>query len=111
MNPNPLEKVIERKVCEFAKQHGLLVYKFNSEARRSVPDRLFVKPDGHVFFIEFKRAGKKPTEGQEREIARLRAHGVPVFVIDNVDEGKRVVGLMALGIKNVESYVNERSIA
>jgi hypothetical protein len=104
---NPLEKVIERKVCDFAKQHGLLVYKFNSEARRSVPDRLFIKPDGSVFFIEFKRAGNKPTEGQQREIRRLHAYGVPVFIVDNIDEGKRIVGLMALGINNVGEYCDQ----
>ena len=81
----PLEKYIEREVCTFAKAHGMLVYKFNSESRRSVPDRIFIKPNGTVFFIEFKREGNKPTEGQAREIQRLREHNVPVWVIDNVE--------------------------
>lgn len=95
---NPLEKEIERKVCEFAKKNDTLAYKFNSEAHRSVPDRLFITKHGRVFFIEFKREGKKPTEGQIREIQRIKDQGVPVFVVDNVDEGKRIVGLFAVGI-------------
>jgi len=92
-----LEKDIEAKVCAFAKSHGMLVYKFTSPQRRSVPDRLFITRIGVVFFIEFKKKGKKPTEGQAREIARLRATGVQVFIVDEVDEGKRIVGLMAIG--------------
>lgn len=98
MPGTPLEKDIERKVCQFAKDHGMLAYKFNSESHRSVPDRLFITPKGHVFFIEFKRLGKKPTEGQLREMQRIREHGKPVFVVDTVDEGKRIVGLFAIGI-------------
>lgn len=98
MKSDPLEKDIERKVCDFAKQHNMLAYKFNSESRRSVPDRMFVTKKGHVFFIEFKRKGKKPTDPQWREIHRLRGRGVDVYVIDNIDEGKRVIGLKAIGI-------------
>jgi hypothetical protein len=29
-NDDPLEKVIEKKVCDYAKSQGLLVYKFVS---------------------------------------------------------------------------------
>ncbi len=89
MNPNPLEKVIEKKVCDHAKQLGCLVYKFTSPSRRSVPDRLFIMPAGKgVFFIEFKRKGCKPTEAQKIEIAKIRGHGIVVGVIDNVTDGK-----------------------
>lgn len=91
-NPNPLEKVIEAKVCDYAKQLGCLVYKFTSPSRRSVPDRLFIMPGGKgVFFIEFKRAGQKPTAAQEVEIEKIRAKGVRVYVVDNVEYGKRYV--------------------
>ena len=89
-----LEKHIEAKVCDYAKQRGLLVYKFTSPARAAVPDRLFVLPGGRVFFIEFKREGQKPTPAQTREHARLQAHGVTVFVIDNVLDGLRAIDRM-----------------
>jgi hypothetical protein len=89
-----LEKHIEAKVCDYAKQRGLLVYKFTSPARAAVPDRLFILPGGRMFFCEFKREGQKPTPPQEREHHRLRQHGVSVWVIDNVDAGLRMVDTM-----------------
>ena len=94
-NPNPLERDIEKAVCAFAKTLGILHYKFTSPARRSVPDRMFIMPQGKgVFFIEFKRKGEKPTAGQEVEIAKIRAQGTAVYVVDNVDDGKSAVSLV-----------------
>ena len=86
-----LEKQIEAKVCDYAKERGLLVYKFTSPARAAVPDRMFVLPNGKIFFCEFKRGGQKPTQAQEREHHRLRQHKVVVYVIDDVVAGLRMV--------------------
>jgi hypothetical protein len=95
-----LEKDIESRVCDYAKVKGLLVYKFTSPARRSVPDRLFILPNGQMFFCEFKRLGQTPTVQQNREHVRLRQQKVSVFVIDNVDDGKAMVDLMMLGVEH-----------
>ena len=92
-----LEKQIEAKVCEYAKTKNILVYKFTSPARAAVPDRLFVTPDGRMFFCEFKREGLKPTPAQEREHTKLRQHKVNVFVVDNVEQGKSMIDLMVMG--------------
>ena len=92
-----LEKQIEAKVCDYAKSKGVLAYKFTSPARAAVPDRLFIAPDGRVWFCEFKRAGAKPTAAQDREHTRLRQQNVNVFVIDNLDEGRSMVDLMVMG--------------
>lgn len=92
-----LEKQIEAKVCEYAKTKNILVYKFTSPARAAVPDRLFVTPDGRMFFCEFKREGLKPTPSQEREHTKLRQHKVNVFVVDNVEQGKAMIDLMVMG--------------
>lgn len=89
-----LEKQIERNVCDYAHDAGMLVYKFTSPARVAVPDRLLVTPQGTTFFIEFKREGQKPTPQQTREHDRLRGHRVAVFVVDSVDAGRLVVNLM-----------------
>ncbi|MGL4755700.1 MAG: hypothetical protein ACRCXB_25355 [Aeromonadaceae bacterium] len=89
-----LEKHIESRVCDYAKSKNILVYKFTSPARGAVPDRIFVLPDGRVFFIEFKRGGQKPTAAQEREHNRLRGHNANVFVVDNVDSGQTVIDAM-----------------
>lgn len=92
-----LEKDIEAKVCEYARAKGVLAYKFTSPARAAVPDRMFIAPDGRVWFCEFKRGGQKPTPAQEREHAKLRAQKVNVFVIDNVIEGKTMIDVMTMG--------------
>lgn len=111
-NPNPLEKDIEKKVCDHAKKLGCLVYKFTSPSRRSVPDRLFVMPDAKgVFFIEFKRRGEKPTAGQAVEINKILKNGTLVFLIDSVDSGCSLVNAMlyhsrTIGLPNVPEIVD-----
>lgn len=89
-----LEKEIEKKVCDYAKSLGMLAYKFTSPGRMSVPDRLFITPSGKIFFIEFKRLGKKPTPAQYREHEHLRDKNVTIIVVDNVDYGKLCIEMM-----------------
>lgn len=110
MNDNPLEKVIEKRVCDHAKKLGYLTYKFNSEARRSVPDRMFVSSTGVIYFIEFKRKGKKPTTGQERELKRLHEKNVPVFVIDDVKSGVWLVDAIEAGFPIHQLSINNLEI-
>jgi hypothetical protein len=98
-----LEAKIEEKVRKYALDKGLLVYKFTSPNRRSVPDRLFICPDGLVWFCEFKQAGKKSTSAQAKEQETLRGHNVTVFVVDNVDDGKAMVDLMLMRGTSVNS--------
>ena len=93
-----LEKQIEAAVCEYAKTKSVLAYKFTSPARAAVPDRLFISPDGCIWFCEFKREGQVPTPAQYREHDRLRRHMVNVFVIDNVAEGKLMIDSMVEAI-------------
>jgi hypothetical protein len=94
-NDNPIEKVIERKVCEYAKSLNFYVAKFVSPQRVSVPDRLLLYK-GKCFFIEFKRLGEKPRPAQAIEIEKLRSHGIEVFVVDNVELGKTILNRIVL---------------
>jgi len=89
-----LEKQIEKAVCDYAKSKGILCYKFVSPGHAGVPDRMFVLPNGKVFFIEFKRLGCVPTPLQLREIKRLRSQQVSVFAVDNIVEGHYVIDKM-----------------
>ena len=82
-----LEKEIEKRVCEHAKEMKILSYKFVSPGHIGVPDRIFITPKGYTFFIEFKRNGGKTTPMQDREIARIRATGVQVHIVDDVGQG------------------------
>lgn len=86
-----LEKTIEKKVCDYAKKQGCLVYKFVSPAHRGVPDRMFITPKGRVFFIEFKAPGKRPTPLQTHELIKLNNHNVYAVWADCFEEGKGAV--------------------
>lgn len=92
-----LERDIEKKVCDYAKDLGILTYKFTSPSRAAVPDRLFIAQNGYMWFVEFKKQGMKPTPAQEREHHRLRQQEVEVWVIDSVDSGKEMVDGMVRG--------------
>ncbi len=94
-NPDPLERDIEKKVVAYGKSLGCLCYKFTSPSQRSVPDRLFIMPNGRgVFFIEFKRLGQKPTPAQAVEIEKIRKQGAMVYVLDDVQRGKGLIDLI-----------------
>ena len=86
-----LEKDIEDPVVRFARSKGMVVFKFKSPSNRSVPDRIFFPKGVPAFLIEFKAPGKKPTEKQNNKIEQIRATGTIVYVVDNVEEGKRKV--------------------
>ena len=73
-------------------------YKFTSPQRRSVPDRMFINPSGKIWFIEFKKQGGRLTEGQKREIKRLTNYNVDVYVIYNVEDGKKIMAESGLAI-------------
>ena len=91
MKPPPLEKEIEKKVCNYAKSKGCYVRKFVSPNNRSVPDRIIIAPGGVVGFLELKRGGQKPTKAQEVEINLLQNIGANVECCDNVEAGKKFV--------------------
>jgi hypothetical protein len=82
-----LEKQIESKVCKYARDRGMLVYKFTSPQRRAVPDRMFITPNGKIFFIEFKAPGKTLSKAQELEHQRLKNCNVSVLVISDIENG------------------------
>jgi len=89
-----LEKDIESRVCKYAERFGWRAMKFVSPNYRSVPDRIFFKHPGRVFFVEFKRPGEEPTPKQKAEIQRLKEEGFDVFVCDDIDFGKTIIDLM-----------------
>jgi len=77
-----LESPAEEWAVDEAEKAGWFVRKLRWVGRRNGPDRFFAK-DGRVVLIEFKRVGKGARSGQARELDRLRAAGVEVYVVDN----------------------------
>lgn len=99
MKPPPLEKEIEKKICDYAKSKGCYVRKFVSPNNRSVPDRLIIAPGGAVLFLEIKRGGCKPTPAQLAEMELLSKIGAHVGWCDNIHGGRQFVDNLLEGTK------------
>jgi len=78
------ESAIQKKVCDYARSKGVKIYRIKDA---DAPDRLFMFPDGHHCFIEFKKPGGKPRPRQVQEHENLRKVMQMVKVIDNEREG------------------------
>ena len=81
------ESVVEKAVCRWARDHGILVLKLSAPNLRGQPDRLFLK-DGVVAFAEFKQPGKRPTPLQMKWLEDLCREGFHATWIDDVEVGK-----------------------
>jgi len=79
-----LERDIEKHLTVRCKKEGILCEKFTSPQRRSVPDRILTYK-GIICFLELKATGKKPTEAQERDHIRRKAHGAFVLWTDSIE--------------------------
>jgi sulfur relay (sulfurtransferase) complex TusBCD TusD component (DsrE family) len=58
---------------------------------RHWPDRIFFFANGVTVFVEFKAPGEKPRAGQKEMIKRLKKLGFPVYVVDNLEQAKKVL--------------------
>ncbi|WP_343684035.1 VRR-NUC domain-containing protein [Asticcacaulis sp.] len=101
------ESEVEKHLFKRVKAAGGFAYKFKSPNRNNVPDRLVVLPLEvtrrarhrlpQSFFVELKRPGEEPNDGQLREHKRLRDLGQKVYVADTkerVDEILKEYGVL-----------------
>lgn len=101
------ESAIESKCCVLARAAGFLSMKFVSPGTRGVPDRIFIGP--RIFFVEFKRVGGKVRIEQERAIAKMRAHGAEVHVINQVEAFRLLLEAPAAAVCSPEPAAPEHS--
>jgi len=71
---------------EVKRLFGGLSRKWSSPQHNNVEDRIVFLPLGEIWFIEVKRPGKLPTEGQWREIMRQRNLGANAGYLSSTDE-------------------------
>ena len=86
----PLERTVEKAVCDYATKRGWLVLKFTPAGQRGWPDRILLH-HGEAMFIEFKQLDKKPTKLQKQRMGALHAEGFTAVVIDNIKDGMKLV--------------------
>lgn len=88
------ECVIERYLVDQVER------KLKGEARKWTtrthdPDRILLLPGGKTVFVEVKRPGAKPRDGQLREIARLNKMGFPAYWVSTREEVNSLIEELA----------------
>jgi hypothetical protein len=91
-----LEKDVETPATKHARARGMRHYKFKSANNRGVPDRIFMgialNGTRFVFFIEFKRPGKKSAdELQDTVIGEMQQAGARIFLTDDIATAKEII--------------------
>ena len=83
------ESSIERACVRIANKHGCELLKIRGA--KGWPDRLLIKRNGAMLFIEFKAEGKELQPIQRHVFAKLHAMGVVCYEVDNTMLFKRLV--------------------
>lgn len=94
-----LERSIQTPVIAYArKKLGLRCDKLSAGSlyqASGLPDYIIWLRGGRPILIEFKRPGGKPTPLQLTTHKQLKELGYEVYVIDSVEEGKRLLDRLA----------------
>lgn len=104
------ERVIEEYLRKKVKETGGIAYKMTSPARRALPDRMCLFPNGVLVFVECKAPGRKPTKLQAIEMNRIKELGHQAVYVDShvaidylirwaLQKGKDNVGNETKGLK------------
>ena len=83
--PVESEKTLEARLRREVNDRGGMAIKLLSQLHRGLPDRLVLMPGEHVYFVETKSTGEKPTRLQKHCHNQLRKLGFDVWVIDNTE--------------------------
>lgn len=78
------ESTLESQASAFAIKRGWFEVKLMRCNIDSMPDRLYHRR-GYTMYIEYKRFGEGPNPKQAKRHRELRAKGIPVHVVDNLE--------------------------
>lgn len=84
-----LERDVEKRCKDWARDHGWWVRKFKSPGNRSVPDDIFAKKfpgTSRKLAVEFKKLGKTSTDKQVEQQGLMRDAGWEVYEIDSYEK-------------------------
>jgi hypothetical protein len=83
------ESSLESTSTAFAEKRGWFEVKLMRCNKDSMPDRLYHRR-GVTMYVEYKREGEMPNRKQLKRHKEIRAHGIPVHVIDDFETAKLV---------------------
>ena len=86
-----LEKDIENWLNKQIEQMGGLTFKFVSPGNPGVPDRIYILPNGEVWFVELKQQLGKVANIQKWQRQRLIGLGCNYRLVKGMDDAKKYV--------------------
>ena len=92
------ESKIEKSVDEYAISRGWLPIKFTSPNMAGVPDKIYIGFGEKVLFVEFKQPKGKLSKGQLLIIGKFNLRSVPVYIIDDITMGKKLIDMNTAGL-------------
>jgi len=79
---------IEQEFCKHATNKGCKALKLIYLNKKGFPDRTVVCPNARIFFIEFKRKGKKQSPPQKLVQKMLESFGFEYYVCDEIGQAE-----------------------
>lgn len=79
------ESDIEKAGSDYAVRRGWFVVKLEKCSIDSMPDRLHHRK-GITLYVEYKKPGEPASPKQLKRHRELRAQGIPVHVVDNLED-------------------------
>jgi hypothetical protein len=80
---------IERPASQYAELRGWFEVKIMQASKRGFPDRFYARA-GRVVLVEYKAPGEQASTQQAKRHRELRAAGVEVHVIDNLEVAREL---------------------
>lgn len=86
-----LEKDIESWLNKQVEKMGGLAFKFVSPGNPGVPDRIYILPNGRVWFVELKQQLGKVANIQKKQRQRLLELGCNYRLVRGMDDARAYV--------------------
>lgn len=86
-----LESKIEAWLNDQIKKIGGKSYKFTSPGNPGVPDRIYLLPDGKIYFVELKRVIGKLSNVQIWQREQFKEMGVDIRLIYGMEQAKEFI--------------------
>jgi len=82
---------IENPFVKYAKRCGCKALKLIFLNKKGFPDRTILCPGGRIFFIEFKRDGKKQSPSQKLVQILLESFSFEYYVCDQKGQAEKIL--------------------
>ena len=80
---------IETHYVKYCRNKGCKALKLILLNKKGFPDRTTLCPEGRIFFIEFKRKGKKPSPAQKLIRTMLQSFGFKYYICDTIGQAEK----------------------